>query len=105
MSTQRHEFRVSWRREGRTRTTRIYQREDSARRKAQRIRALEMARHDDRFETRFDDMPDLIEGPTLQWREVTDWDEHPNPLVEPTDVFVQEMAEWAEPDRDSSGWF
>lgn len=73
MSAQRTEFRVVWKREGRQRSTRIFQSWDAACRKAAGIVALEAVKD----ETTYDTLPDLEEPPTIEQRSVGDWETNP----------------------------
>lgn len=63
------EYRVRWRREGATRRSIIYQTRAAAERKARGILALEGMKAD----TTMAEMPDLIEQPYIEAREVGDW--------------------------------
>ena len=69
MPTERYEYRVRWRREGRQRTSHIYQTRRAAERKARGILALEEVKAD----TSMADMPDLAEKPSIEAREVCAW--------------------------------
>ncbi len=84
---QRIEYRVVWKREGRQRSTRIYQSWSSAYRKAQGILALDAVK----AETSFHTLPDLEERPTIQTRPVGDWMEQDFPVADPGDYTKNEM--------------
>ena len=86
--SQRMEFRVVWKREGRRQSTRIYQGWSSAYRKAQGVLAMEAVKDETTYET----MPDLEERPVIQQRTVGDWEPSPLGVVsEPSDYTKKEM--------------
>lgn len=95
-----YEYRLRWRREGRQASTRIYQTERAALRKADGILALETLREGSRW---LEDMPLLTEKPIVEAREVAPWHALPEQLTEPTGTARDGMAEWLrwqEPDDD-----
>lgn len=67
------EYRVRWQREGLAPRTQIFQRERAARDKIERMLVIDELKHDG---SRFRNMPDLVDTPTLQVREVTAWTSH-----------------------------
>lgn len=90
------EYRVTWRREGRKRTTKIFQTWDAACRKQRGILVLEEVKAETSLET----MPDLAEPPVIQSREVGTWEEHPHqPPVEVTDYDREGMLAYFPPAR------
>lgn len=91
------EYRVRWRREGRQGTSVIYQTEEGARAKADRILALDAVKEG----TRFDDMPDLIAPPTIEVREVGAWSAADIQPSEPSDEACAAMEEFAVPGSQS----
>lgn len=96
------EYRLRWRREGRERTTRIYQTRKAAERKARGILALEEIKDD----TSMAEMPDLVELPTLEERVVGAWGTSGTQLPPPTDEDREGMRMHFAPDySDSYGPF
>lgn len=96
------EYRLTWEREGRRPTRKIYQHEGRARAKAERILALELVKDG----TRFADMPDLVAPPVLESREVSEWTPDEQPLDDqPGPRIVHEMRFWARPEPDHAGVF
>jgi hypothetical protein len=97
------EFRVRWQREGCSPSYRIYQTEQAARHKIDSILALEEIKADT---VRWDDMPDLVEGPVLQVRDVCEWRlAEPGAQVEPSSMARLGVAEWAGiNDHPSDDW-
>lgn len=91
------EYRVTWRREGSTRRTAIFQRGESAFAKVDRILALEEVKGDS---AQFETMPDLVDPPTIEFREVGAWEvaEHQPPPA-PSPRIVARVREWACPPR------
>jgi hypothetical protein len=87
------EYRVRWRREGRQRTTKIFQTWDAACRKVRGILALE----DVKAETNMATMPDLAEKPVVEAREVGVWVEHPVQPGDPTERDREGMREYFPP--------
>lgn len=85
--SQRVEFRVRWKREGRQRSYRIYQSWDSAYRKAQGVLALEAVKE----HTTFDGMPDLEERPVIEQRPVGNWDDG-SEVQDPSDYLKRDMC-------------
>lgn len=65
------EYRLKWRREGRPWSYRIYQTLEAAHRKARGIVALEQVKDET---TTMDNMPDLVEAPVLEIRQVGPWE-------------------------------
>jgi hypothetical protein len=97
------EYRVVWQREGRQRTTRIYQTEQAARRKIDGILALEEIKSDN---SQWEDMPDLVAVPVLEVREVGEWTDHAEqPADAPTDDAREGVRLWAGPYDDRDGIF
>jgi hypothetical protein len=95
------EYRVRWRREGRQRTSQIYQTKEAAERKGRGIRALEQVKH----ETSMDEMPSLVESPYLEAREVGPW-AYVGSAPEPTDKDRDGMRlHFGQPDDGYSGIF
>ena len=92
----KREFRVWWRREGAHRATAIFQTEAAARRKADGIVALEAVKRG----SRFDEMPDLVEVPVIEVRDVSEWREHDR-VTEPSVRALERMEAWAVPDDDA----
>lgn len=90
--TQRNEFRVRWKREGRQQTTRIYQSGKAAHRKAQGILGLEAVKAD----TSFHAMPDLEIAPVIEMRPVGDWEPTEYQVAEVSEGTKMSMADWAE---------
>lgn len=93
----RLEFRVKWKREGRKSTTAIYQTAPPALQKADRLMALDAVKAD----TKFADMPDLVAPPTIEQREVGEWEQAGFQLAEPTDEACASMEEWLVPGSQS----
>ena len=92
------EFRVRWRREGRSSSQAIYQTEVAARGKIDRLLALEEVKGDI---ARFEDMPDLVGLPTLEVRVCGSWQDAPEPAASrPTHNATASMREWARPEED-----
>lgn len=87
------EFRVTWRREGRQRTTKIFQTWEAACRKVRGILALE----DVKEQTSMATMPDLAERPVVQSREVGPWSEYPFQPSGPSDVDRDGMRDYFPP--------
>lgn len=88
MTAQRTEFRVVWKREGRNRSTRIFQSWSAACRKAAGIVALDAVKAD----TTYDTLPDLEEPPIIEERHVGDWEKNPwYAPSEPQEGVMQEM--------------
>jgi hypothetical protein len=78
------EFRVQWQREGKYPKTLIYQSWHPAIRKVRHLKALDAVKDD--FDA-YDDMPRIVDGPTLQVREVGEWRRHDyQPLTTEGDV-------------------
>lgn len=94
------EYRVRWRRDGRQVTTRIYQRSEAAWRKCKWIAALEAVRE----RTHLADMPAIVEGPTVQVREVGQWTDNEVQPAEPTEAECADAVEWAEIRAERTGW-
>ena len=100
----RLEYRVRWRREGRQGTSVIYQSEEGARAKADRLLALDAVKGETQ---RFADMPDLTGPPTIEVRTVGEWAASIVQPTEPSDEAVASMEEWIEPGSQSGvalGW-
>jgi hypothetical protein len=94
------EFRVRWRRDGRQPAYRIYQSEDAAWRKACAVRALEDVKHE--F-SQYDGMPDLVEGPDLQVRGVSEWrpsEQQPEPMDYHRDRMREHARDYAPLDEE-----
>lgn len=75
----RYEYRVRWQREGLKATSGIYQTEDGARAKVERMIDLDQRKHDeddDEGQTHavFGDMPDLTGEPVIERRMVGEWE-------------------------------
>jgi hypothetical protein len=73
------EYRVRWRREGLRAASQIYQTEDGAREKVERLERLDEVKHtyadDDSYSsTNFANMPDLLTTPTIERRRVDVWE-------------------------------
>ena len=84
------EFRVRWEREGKHPKTLIYQSWHSALRKVRHLKALDVVKGEFDY---YDDMPSIVDGPTLQVREVGEWREHDyQPPAHPSDI--EGMREW-----------
>lgn len=101
MSDSGHEYRVRWRREGRQGTSQIYQSEDGARGKADRLMALDAVKEG----SRFDDMPDLTGPPVIEVREVGPWAPAAEQPSEAPDDVVAQMDEWATPGSQGGAFF
>ena len=84
------EFRVTWRREGRKRSTRVYQTWEAAVRKVRGIKALEAIKDG----TAMADMPDLVDQPVLEVRQVGEWQRH-DYQPEASEYDRQSMEGWA----------
>lgn len=99
--SQRTEFRVVWKREGRQRSTRIYQSWSAACRKATGIVALEAVKS----ETTYDTLPDLEELPMIEERHVGDWAQNPHYVAgEPQEGAMREMRYlYAKPEAEMTG--
>jgi hypothetical protein len=94
------EYLVVIRREGRAAKTVLYQTEKAARAKIDRVLAFETVKSQC---PQFEDMPDLVETPTLRTRAVGEWIEHVNrPPAEPSDEAVAAAQSWIEPDYGST---
>lgn len=96
--SQRVEFRVIWKREGRRQSTRIYQSWDAAYKKAQGVLALEAVK----AETEFAAMPDLEQRPVIETRPVGDWSENEFQVTEPSDYLKRSMRELYPAERSES---
>ena len=103
MSGERLEYRVRWRRDGRQGASSIYQTEQPARQKADRLMALDAVKQG----TKFEDMPDLVAPPTIEVRTVGEWAASIVQPSEPSDEACASMEEWVEPGSQSGvamGW-
>lgn len=83
------EYRLRWRREGRSSTGKIYQTERAAREKMDRLLALDEVKGD----TRFEDMPDLAEI-RLEIREVGPWNAVADQPTKASARAVEHVREW-----------
>jgi hypothetical protein len=90
------EYRVKWQREEISQTTRIYQTEAAAMRKADGIVALDAVK----VGSRFADMPDLIGPVVIERRAVEAWEPF-GTWDEPSDEACARMEEWATPGSQS----
>jgi hypothetical protein len=94
----KREFRVYWRREGLHRATAIYQTEAAARRKADGILALDALKEGSRLAV----VPDVVDGPVIEVRDVSNWREHER-VTELDDEACAGMQEWLFPGGLSGG--
>jgi hypothetical protein len=92
------EYRVRWRRHDRQGTSQIYQSEERARAKADRLMALEEVKG---LTKRFADMPDLIGPPTIEVRPVGAWSAAADQPSEASDEAIASMEEWVCPGSQS----
>ena len=81
------EFRVVWKREGRRRSTRIYQSWSAAYHKAQGILALDAVKADTTYET----LPDLEEDPIIEQRTVGPWESRECVITAPSEWKLNDM--------------
>lgn len=91
------EYRVRWRREGSQATYKIFQTKEAAERKADGILALDtMIPHcpGNWVERDTRPMPPLTEKPVIQRRAVSEWEEAPSQITEPSDEACAGMEEW-----------
>ena len=94
------EYRVQWRREGRKRTTRIYQTWSAAYRKAQGILALEDVKADTSLAT----LPALAEPPVIEERRCAAWGPS-DAEIYVSDVTRQNMRSHFPPADREHPWF
>jgi len=99
MGKQTSEYRLVWKREGRQRSTRIYQAWGSAYKKAQGILALEAVKG----ETSLATLPDLEEPPVIEVRPVGDWVPTTIQILEPHEGLKESMKFLYKPyERDAN---
>jgi hypothetical protein len=93
----RLEYRVRWRREGLQRATAIYQTEQAARAKADRLLAMDALGTDGSW----CNVPPLAEKPTIEARPVGEWAAAAEQVTEPSDKALVQMEEWLMPGSQS----